>query len=90
VPKWIPPGQMFWAIATTAAFGLAALALLTGLMARLASRLTTAMLAGFLLLVWLPLLVADPHSFVNWAEATETLGIAASAWMVADFLSHRP
>lgn len=90
VPKWIPPGQMFWAIATTAAFGLAALSLLTGLMARLASRLTTAMLVGFLLLVWLPLLLADPHSFVNWAEATETLGIAASAWMIAEFLSHRP
>jgi hypothetical protein len=89
VPKWIPPGQMFWAIATTAAFGLAAIALLTGLMAKLASRLATAMLVGFGLLVWLPLLLADPHSFVNWAEGTETLGIAASAWMVADFLGRR-
>src|SRR5271167_4157330 len=26
VPKWIPPGQMFWAIATTVFFALAALA----------------------------------------------------------------
>jgi len=25
VPKWIPPGQMFWAMATTAAFALAAI-----------------------------------------------------------------
>jgi uncharacterized membrane protein YphA (DoxX/SURF4 family) len=89
VPKWIPPGQMFWAIATTAAFALAAIALLTGLAARLASRLTTAMLVGFGLLVWLPALFADPHSFVNWSEGTETLGIAASAWMVADFLGQR-
>jgi|GEM_PF-1054994 len=47
VPKWIPPGQMFWAMATTAAFALAAIALLTGFMARLASRLTTAMILGF-------------------------------------------
>ncbi len=68
VPKWIPPGQMFWAIATTAAFALAAIALLTGLMALLASRLTTAMLVGFGLLVWLPALFADPHSFGNWSE----------------------
>jgi hypothetical protein len=90
VPKWIPPGQLFWAIATTGAFGLAALALLTGLSARLAARLTTAMLLGFGLLVWLPALVADPHSFANWAEATETLGIAASAWLVADLLGLRP
>jgi uncharacterized membrane protein YphA (DoxX/SURF4 family) len=86
VPKWIPPGQMFWAVATTAAFALAAIALLTGFMARLASRLTTAMIVGFGLLVWLPALFADPHSFVNWSESAETLGIAASSWIVADFL----
>src|SRR5579864_4075748 len=89
VPKWIPPGQMFWAIATTAAFALAAIALLTGVMALLASRLNTAMLVGFLLLVWLPALFADPRSFVNWSEALETLAIAASSWIIADFLAHR-
>jgi hypothetical protein len=58
-------------------------------MALLASRLTTAMLLGFGLLVWLPALLADPHSFLNWSESTETLAIAASAWIVADFLGHR-
>jgi hypothetical protein len=89
VPKWIPPGQMFWAVATTAAFALAAIALLTGLLARLASRLTTVMIVGFELLTWLPLLVADPHSFENWSESAETLAIAASAWIVADFLDQR-
>jgi uncharacterized membrane protein YphA (DoxX/SURF4 family) len=89
VPKWIPPGQMFWAMATSAAFALAAIALLTGFMARLASRLTTAMIVGFGLLIWLPALFADPHSFLNWAESAETLAIAASAWIVADFLGHR-
>lgn len=89
VPKWIPLGQMFWAIATTIAFALAAIALLTGVMALLAARLNTAMLVGFLLLVWLPALFANPHSFVNWSESLETLAIAASAWIVADFLGHR-
>ena len=89
VPKWIPPGPMFWAVTTTAAFALAVVALLTGFMALLASRLTTAMIVGFGLLVWLPALFADPHSFVNWSEGTETLGIAASAWIVADYLGHR-
>jgi uncharacterized membrane protein YphA (DoxX/SURF4 family) len=89
VPKWIPPGQMFWAIATTVAFALAAIALLTGLMALLASRLTTAMIVGFLLLTWLPTLFANPHSFSNWSESAETLAIAGSAWIVADFLNHR-
>lgn len=89
VPKWIPPGQMFWAIATTAAFALAAIALLTGFLARLASRLTTAMLLGFGLLVWLPALFADSHSLANWSESVETLGVAGSAWVVADFLAQR-
>lgn len=91
VPKWIPPGQMFWALATTAAFALAAIALLTGFMdrARLAAQLTTAMIVGFLLLTWLPALFANPHSFWNWSESTETLAIAGSAWIVADFLGHR-
>ncbi|HEY9085021.1 MAG TPA: hypothetical protein VIN40_03655 [Candidatus Tyrphobacter sp.] len=89
VPKWIPPGQTFWAIATTAAFALAAIALLTGFMARLASQLTTAMLVGFGLLVWLPALFAAPHSFLNWSEGVETLAIAATAWIVADFLGNR-
>jgi len=89
VPKWIPPGQMFWAMATTAAFALAAIALLTGFMAQLASQLTTAMIVGFGLLVWLPALFADHHSFLNWSESAETLAIAATAWIVADFLGHR-
>ncbi|HLJ84656.1 MAG TPA: hypothetical protein VKT51_10825 [Candidatus Eremiobacteraceae bacterium] len=86
VPKWIPPGQMFWAIATTIAFGLAAVALLTGLKARLASGLTTAMLIGFGLIVWAPALVANPHDFFSWTETVETFGIAGSTWMVAEYL----
>ena len=58
-------------------------------MARLTARLTTVMILGFLLLAWLPLLLADPHSFENWSESAETLAIAASAWIVADFLGQR-
>jgi hypothetical protein len=65
VPKWIPPGQSFWAIATTIAFGLAALALLSGRSALLASRLLTIMLVGFGLLVWLPIIVSDPTQTVQ-------------------------
>jgi hypothetical protein len=89
VPKWIPPGQTFWAVATSVAFVLAAFALLTGFMAPLAARLTTAMILGFGALVWLPALVANPHSFENWSETVETLAIAACAWIVAGFLEQR-
>jgi uncharacterized membrane protein YphA (DoxX/SURF4 family) len=86
VPKWIPPGQMFWAVATTIAFAMAALALLSGRVAVLASRLLTAMIVGFGLLVWLPAPFADPHQLMNWAGNAENLAIAGSAWIVADYL----
>jgi uncharacterized membrane protein YphA (DoxX/SURF4 family) len=86
VPKWIPPGQMFWAIATTIAFALAAIALLSGRSALLASRLLTTMLIGFGLLVWLPAPFADRHQLINWAGNAQNLAITGSAWIVADFL----
>jgi uncharacterized membrane protein YphA (DoxX/SURF4 family) len=86
VPKWIPPGQMFWAITTTGALALAAIALLSGRSALLASRLLTAMLIGFGLLVWLPAPFGDPHKLINWAGNAQNLAITGAAWIVADFL----
>ena len=86
VPKWIPPGPMFWAVTTTIAFAMAALALLSGRVALLASRLLTAMIVGFGLLVWLPAPFTDPHKLMNWAGNAENLAIAGSAWIVADYL----
>ena len=86
VPKWIPPGQMFWAITTTVALGLAALALLSGRSALLASRLLTVMLITFGVLVWLPAPFADPHKLFNWAGNMQNLAITGAAWIVADFL----
>jgi uncharacterized membrane protein YphA (DoxX/SURF4 family) len=90
VPKWIPPGQMFWAIVTTIALALAAIALLSRLSALLASRLLTIMFVGFGLLVWLPAPFADPHKLMNWAGNAQNLAITGAAWIVADFLTqHR-
>jgi hypothetical protein len=86
VPKWVPPSQMFWAMATTAAFALAAVALLTDWWALLAARLLTAMLVAFGALVWIPLLLANPHSHTNWSETAETFAIAGAAWILADVL----
>ena len=88
VPKWIPPGQMFWAITTTVAFALAAIALLSGHAALLASRLLTLMLMGFALLVWLPTLFADAHKLFSWAGNAQNLAITGAAWVVADFLTN--
>jgi uncharacterized membrane protein YphA (DoxX/SURF4 family) len=89
VPKWIPPGQMFWAIVTTIAFALAAIALLSGRWALLAARLLAAMLIGFGLLVWLPAPFADAHKLINWAGNAQNLAITGAAWIVADFLGEK-
>jgi len=84
VPKWIPPGQMFWAVLTTVAFALAAIAILIDRKARLAMHLATLMLVLFGVLVWIPLLVAHPETHLNWSEFALTLLIAGAAWTVAD------
>ena len=84
VPKWIPPSQMFWAVLTTIAFALAAIAILINRRARLAMRLMTLMLALFGLLVWVPLLVTHPQNHGNWSEFTLTFLMTGAAWVVAD------
>jgi hypothetical protein len=89
VPKWIPPSQMFWAVATTVFFALAALALLANRTALLASRLLTLMIVGFGLIVWVPLVLADPHSHTNWSEFAVTFAIAGATWILADLLGEQ-
>jgi len=87
VPRWIPPNQMFWAILTTIAFALAALAILINRQARLAIRLMTLMLLLFGVLVWVPRLIAHPEAHLNWSEFALTFLIAGAAWMVGDLES---
>ena len=87
VPRWIPPNQVFWAILTTIAFALAAIAILLNRQARLAARLMTLMLALFGILVWIPRLIARPGAHLNWSEFCLTFLITGAAWMVADLRS---
>ena len=87
VPAWIPPGPQFWAAATTAFFALAAVALVANRLALTATRLLTAMILAFGVLVWVPLLIAKPHSRANWSELAETFAIAGAAWILADLLA---
>ncbi|MGC2173708.1 MAG: hypothetical protein WA623_20150, partial [Candidatus Sulfotelmatobacter sp.] len=87
VPKWIPPNQMFWAMLTTVAFGLAAIAILINRQARLAMRLMTLMLALFGVMVWVPRLIAHPKAHFNWSECVLTFLITGAAWAVADLKS---
>jgi uncharacterized membrane protein YphA (DoxX/SURF4 family) len=89
VPKWLPPTQEFWGYATGVGFVAAGVALLTGVQARLAAILLTAMLASFALLVHEPMLVADHSTHFNWTESAENLAMIGAAWVVADSLARR-
>jgi uncharacterized membrane protein YphA (DoxX/SURF4 family) len=87
VPKWISPGQMFWAVATTVALALAGIAILSGWWATVAAQLFAVMILLFSLLIWFPKIVTDPQHHFNWTEGAESLAIAATAWLVADSLN---
>lgn len=83
VPTWIPLGPDFWTVLTTAAFGLAAIALLINVKARLATRLMTLMLALFGLLIWVPAVVTHPvHN--NWSEFAINFLITGAVWVIAE------
>jgi uncharacterized membrane protein YphA (DoxX/SURF4 family) len=87
VPKWLPPTQDFWAYATGVGHIAAGLAVLTGVQARIAAILLTAMYASFTLLVHVPMLLADSSSRVNWSENALNLALIGAAWVVADSLA---
>jgi uncharacterized membrane protein YphA (DoxX/SURF4 family) len=87
VPKWLPPSQEFWAYATGVGFVAAGVAILTGVQARLAAILVTAMLVSFALLVHEPMLLADHSIHYNWTESAENLAVIGAAWVVADSLA---
>ncbi len=86
VPKWLPPAQEFWGYATGVCFIAAGVAILTGVRARLAAILVTAMLASFGLLANGPILLADRSSHWNWTESALNLALIGVAWVVADSL----
>jgi uncharacterized membrane protein YphA (DoxX/SURF4 family) len=84
IPTWLPPTRMFWAYATTLGFFGAAIAILTGIMAPLASRLLTAEIITFELLFWIPNLTAGPKNHFNWGGNAVSIAIAGAAWVVSD------
>ena len=84
VPKWVPPNQMFWAVLTTVAFALAALAILFNRYTKLAMLLMALMLALFGLMVWIPQVIARPRAHFNWSESALTFLAAGAAWMAAE------
>jgi uncharacterized membrane protein YphA (DoxX/SURF4 family) len=87
VPKWIPPGPYFWAVGTGVAHLLAGVSILSGILARTASRLLTLMLLLFGVLVWLPSLRGHTQEHMVWSGNAINLVMAGAAWVIADWIA---
>lgn len=87
VPSWVPFRPMFWAVLTTIAFALAALAILIHRQARLAMRLMALMVGLFAVLAWIPRVILLPGNHFMWSECAESLLVAGAAWAVAELKS---
>jgi uncharacterized membrane protein YphA (DoxX/SURF4 family) len=83
VPAWLPPSQIFWAYATAAGHIAAGIAIISGIYARPAAMLLTAMFIIFTVLVHAPTVIATPHNHFAWAENAVNLVLIGSAWVIA-------
>jgi hypothetical protein len=85
VPKWMPGGQRFWAIATGVFHSMAGVAIGSGVCAGIAARLLTAMIAVFGLFIWAPALAGSLGDHFVWCANTVNLALLGAAWVMADW-----
>lgn len=88
VPAWIP-APLFWAWATGLGHFAAGLAILSGILSRLAVTLLAAMMGSFALLLHLPRVVAAPGSQVEWTMLFVATMLAGAAWIIRAGLTSR-
>jgi len=89
VPHWMPFGRAFWVAFTGIAFILAGIAILSGVLDVLAARLLALMWLTISAVTLIPGLIAEPHDQVNWGGNAFNILVAASAWILAEWLASR-
>ncbi len=89
VPAWLPARGAL-AYLTGAGHIAAGFGVAFAIYPRLAATLEAAMISVFTLLVWVPGVVADPTSRLQWTALIISWTIGAGAWVVADSYSAAP
>lgn len=82
VPNWLP-GHLFWAYFTGVAHCAAGLAVLTGVLARLATKLFAIMISLWIVLMHIERVAATPHDRHEWTTLFIAVAICGAAWVLA-------
>ena len=82
-PRWLP-WHVFWAYFFGCTFIAAGIAVVIGLLARLAAALLVVQLALFTGLVWIPVVAAGSENAFQRNEAILSVTLTAAAWVWAE------
>jgi uncharacterized membrane protein len=82
LPKWMPLGGSFWVIVSGIAFVSAGLAILTGILSRVAAHLLALMLVFFEIAL-IPMVFANPGNHIAWGANAYSLAAAGAVWIFA-------
>lgn len=85
IPEWIPH-RVFWAWFTGFGHVLAGVAILLGVIPRIASMLLATMFSGFVLLVHIPRVISDLDNRTEWHLLSTALLLTGAAWLTASAL----
>jgi uncharacterized membrane protein YphA (DoxX/SURF4 family) len=80
VPTWLP-GPLFWAYFTGVCHMAGGLALVTGVLPRLAATMLAVMYGGFALLLHLPRVIAAPDARIEWTMLFVAIALTGAAWL---------